>query len=317
MNKTVGFVIPCFNEEEVLPIVSKTLEEKVNQLKQKFNFVNNYKIFFVDDGSSDKTWQIISELHAKNNLFCGVKLSKNKGHQNALLSGLMTAKESCDAVISMDADLQDDVDAVDKMIEMWWGGYEIVFGVRSSRETDTFFKRFTAQSFYKILSTLSDNPKNIIYNHADYRLMSKRAIKSLSEFSEVNLFLRGIIPDIGLKQGIVYYKRNERAAGTSKYPLKKMLSFAIQGITSLSVKPMKIITGIGFTLFSISIVLSIYFLIRHFTGHTVQGWSTLACSIWGIGGILQMSIGVIGEYIGKIYLETKHRPKYFIEEVLE
>jgi glycosyltransferase involved in cell wall biosynthesis len=315
----LSIVVPCYNEEEALPVTAMKLLDKINVLRncEKFKKITDYRVYFIDDGSSDGTWQLIQELRAKNNLFCGIKLSGNKGHQNALLAGLMTAKNLSDVVISMDADLQDDINAIDEMLEKYIAGVDIVYGVRASRKTDTFFKRFTAQSFYKILRFFSDNPKNIIYNHADYRLMSRRAIEGLEEYSETNLFLRGIIPAIGYKQDIVFYERHERIAGESKYPLKKMLAFAVQGITSLSIKPMRLITMLGFLLFFVSIIMSIYFLVRHFTGHTVVGWSTLAVSIWGIGGLIQMSIGICGEYIGKIYLETKRRPRYIIETVLE
>ena len=315
----LSIVVPCYNEEEALPVTAMKLLDKINAIRdcEKFKKITDYRVYFIDDGSSDRTWELIQELREKNNLFCGIKLSSNRGHQNALLAGLMTAKNLSDVVISMDADLQDDINAIDEMLEKYIAGVDIVYGVRASRKTDTFFKRFTAQSFYKILRFFSDNPKNIIYNHADYRLMSRRAIDGLEEYSETNLFLRGIIPAIGYKQDIVFYERHERIAGESKYPLKKMLAFAVQGITSLSIKPMRLITMLGFVLFFVSIIMSIYFLVRHFTGHTVVGWSTLAVSIWGIGGLIQMSIGICGEYIGKIYLETKRRPRYIIETVLE
>lgn len=267
--------------------------------------------------SNDFTWQIIEKLHAENKIFCGIKLAHNKGHQNALLAGLLTLREKCVAIISMDADLQDDVNAIDEMILRYNEGADIVYGVRSSRKKDTFFKRFTAESFYKITNALCDKKGSIVFNHADYRLMSSRALAALSEYSEVNLFLRGIIPQLGFKTSIVYYERNERAAGESKYPLRKMLSFAFEGITSLSVKPLHFITLLGAVVFFGSIGMLIYFLVRHFTGHTVTGWSSLAVSIWAIGGLLQFSIGMCGEYIGKIYLETKRRPRFVVEKILE
>lgn len=326
---SVAFVIPCYNEEEVLPLTARALEQKIESLKQddKFSTVAYYRVYFVDDGSNDRTWDIIQNLNNQNKIFCGIKLAGNRGHQNALLAGLLTARLQADAVISMDADLQDNIDAVDEMLLKYLGYNEeggghikradIVFGVRCSRKTDSFFKKVTAQGFYRFLRFFSDNPKNIIYNHADYRLMSRRALEGLNEYSEVNLFLRGLIPEIGYKQDIVYYERHERAAGQSKYPLKKMLAFAVQGITSFSIKPMRIITSLGFLLFFVSIAMLCYFLVRHFSGHTVVGWSTLAVSIWGIGGLIQMSIGICGEYIGKIYLETKRRPRYIIDTVLE
>jgi len=269
---------------------------------------------FVDDGSKDKTWDIICKLHQENSLVTGLKLSRNKGHQNALLAGLMTAKEKADIVISLDADLQDDIDAIDEMLEKRAEGCDVVFGVRSDRKSDTFFKRSTAQGYYNMLKFLG---VDITYNHADYRLMSKKAIEGLEEFSEVNLFLRGIIPMIGYKSDIVTYERRERIAGESKYPLKKMLSFAFEGITSLSIKPIRFITTLGVVIFSISILLMIYFLIIWIAGKTIQGWTTIVLSVWAIGGLQLLAIGIIGEYIGKIYLETKARPKYIIETDLD
>lgn len=315
----LSIVVPCYNEEDALPVTAGKLEGKISALQRRdaFKAITDYKIYFVDDGSTDGTWDIIRQLNERSGLFCGVKLAGNKGHQNALLAGLVTAKEASDAVISMDADLQDDIDAIDQMLEKYLAGVDVVYGVRSSRATDTFFKRVTAQGFYRFLRFFSDNPQNIIYNHADYRLMSRRAIEGLESYSETNLFLRGIIPDIGYRQEVVYYERRERVAGESKYPLKKMLAFAVQGITSLSIKPMRLITMLGFLLFFVSIIMLSYFLVRHFAGHTVVGWSTLAVSVWGIGGLVQMSIGVCGEYIGKIYLETKRRPRFIIETILD
>ncbi|MBO7174672.1 MAG: glycosyltransferase family 2 protein [Spirochaetaceae bacterium] len=319
MKQVISIVVPCYNEEEALPVTAKKIEEKITALKKndKFKCITDYSVYFVDDGSQDGTWNLIQQLNEENKLFCGIKLSRNKGHQNALLAGLVTAKETSSAVISMDADLQDDIDAIDEMLDKYLAGVDVVYGVRSSRATDTFFKRVTAQGFYKFLRFFSDNPQNIIYNHADYRLMSRRAIEGLESYSEINLFLRGIVPDIGYKQDMVCYERRERVAGESKYPLKKMWAFAVQGITSLSIKPMRLITMLGFLLFFTSLVMLSYFLIRHFTGHTVVGWSTLAVSVWGIGGLIQMSIGVCGEYIGKIYLETKRRPRFIIETILD
>lgn len=315
-NPVLSLVVPCYNEHDVLPVTAGILKNKIESLVSCGKISSKSYIVFVDDGSTDDTWDIIKNLNETNTIFKGIKLSKNRGHQNAVLAGLMTAKNDSDAVISLDADLQDDVDAIDKMVEKYLDGSHIVFGVRSSRNTDSFFKRFTAESFYKLLRLFSDDPNSIIVNHADYRLMSKTALDALNEYGEVNLFLRGIIPTIGYKQDIVYYERKERFAGESKYPINKMLGLAFQGITSFSIKPMRIIFTLGVCIFFISIILSIYFLVRYFNGHTVVGWATIAVSIWGIGGLLQMSIGVIGEYIGKIYLETKHRPKYFIETVL-
>ncbi len=313
----IAFVIPCYNEEEALPETTKVLTEKINQLTSQKKISPKSRVYYVDDGSADKTWQVISDIHKKNPVFCGIKLSHNRGHQNALLAGLLTAKEKADALISMDADLQDDTDAVDQMVEQFVQGNQIVYGVRSSRKTDTFFKRATAEGFYKVLRAFSDQPKDIIFNHADYRLMSKKALDAMELYGEVNLFLRGIIPQLGFKHSVVYYERHERIAGESKYPLKKMLAFAFQGITSLSIKPMRIITSLGAFIFVVSIAMLAYTLFRHFTGHTIEGWSSLAVSVWAIGGLLQMSIGVLGEYIGKIYLETKHRPRFIIDEIVE
>lgn len=311
---TVYLVIPCYNEQEVLPETSKRLSQKINSLILSNKISEKSRIMLVDDGSSDSTWQIISELCRSDILFQGLKLSRNKGHQNALLAGLITAKESADAVISLDADLQDDINAIDEMIEKYLGGCDIVYGVRSKRKKDTFFKRFTAEGYYKLLSIMG---VDITYNHADYRLMSKRAIESLENFSEVNLFLRGIVPMIGFKSDIVYYERSERFAGESKYPLKKMLSFAFEGITSLSIKPIRMITSLGIIIFVISLLMLIYFLIRYFTGATVQGWTSIVVSVWAIGGLQLLAIGIIGEYIGKTYLEVKHRPKFIIDEYIK
>ena len=306
-------VVPCYNEEEVLPITIKELNNKINDLLEKNMIANESRIVFVDDGSKDKTWKIITDINKKNKLFKGVKLSRNKGHQNALLAGLMVSKKYADITISMDADLQDDINVIDKMITEYNNGSEIVYGVRSSRKKDSFFKRFTAESFYKLMTSLG---VDIVYNHADCRLMSKKALDSLEEFSEVNLFLRGIVPQIGYKSSIVYYERNKRVAGTSKYPLKKMIKFAVEGITSFSIKPLKMIFNLGFIMLLISIGVLIYSVIRKITGHTVDGWTFIVVSIWFISSVQMLSLGVIGEYIGKIYNETKRRPKYIIEEEL-
>ena len=307
------FVIPCYNEEQVLPETAKRLKDKVRALIQKGKIDEGSRILFVNDGSADRTWEIIRALHEQDPLYSGINLSRNRGHQNALLAGLMTAKDYADMVISMDADLQDDIDAVDEMIEKYLQGIDIVYGVRSSRAKDTFFKKATAEGFYKIMNTMG---ANTVFNHADYRLMSRRSLEGLSEFQEVNLFLRGIVPMIGFAWDVVYYERGERFAGESKYPLKKMLSFAIEGITSLSTKPIRMITGLGFFIFLVSIGMLIYSLVRHFTGATIVGWTTLMVSVWAIGGLILLSLGVVGEYIGKIYLETKARPRYLIEEFL-
>ena len=307
-------VIPCYNEEEMLPITTIELTKKMNDLIKRKSISKDSKVLYVNDGSKDNTWNIIKETNKKNKLFQGLKLSKNKGHQNALLSGLMYSKDYCDISISMDADLQDDINAIDEMVKEYKNGSEIVFGVRSSRKKDTFFKRFTAQSYYKLLSHLG---VNIVYNHADYRLMSKKALESLSEYNEVNLFLRGIIPELGYKTSTVYYERNKRVAGTSKYPLKKMIKLAIDGITSFSIKPLKMITNLGFIMGFISLCILIYSLVRKLTGNTVTGWTFTVVSIWFVSAVQMVSLGIVGEYIGKIYSETKRRPRYIIEEVLK
>lgn len=305
--------IPCYNEEEVLPTTSKILKEKFTQLHLRGKITEDSRIVFIDDGSKDKTWEMIKNLHNEDNIFQGIKLSCNRGHQNALLCGLLTLKNEADAVISIDADLQDDINVFDKMLESFEQGCDIVYGVRSKRETDTFFKRFTAESFYKILNGLG---AKVIFNHADYRLMSKRALNCLEEYGERNIFLRGIVPLIGFKTDIVEYERSERLAGESKYPLKKMLALAWEGITSLSIQPIRLVTGTGIVVFALSILMLIYFLFRYFTGATVQGWASLAVSIWAIGGLQLLAIGIVGEYIGKIYLETKKRPRFIIDEYL-
>lgn len=311
--KTLYLVIPCYNEEEVLPITTEALSLKMKLLIDEKKISKDSKVLYVNDGSKDKTWELIEEIHEKNNMFCGVKLSRNRGHQNALLAGLMTAKKYADITISMDADLQDDINVIDKMIEEYNNGSEIVYGVRSSRKKDTFFKKFTAEGFYKFMKVMG---VEIVFNHADCRLMSKVALDGLEEFGEVNLFLRGIVPQIGYKSSVAYYERNERAAGESKYPLKKMLKFAMEGITSFSVKPLKMITSMGFIISFISFIVLIYALIVKLTGNAVSGWTFIIFSIWLVAGIQMLSLGIIGEYIGKIYQETKKRPKYIIEKEL-
>ena len=305
MSDVLYIVVPCYNEEEVLPETSRRLKEKMEALVAAGTVNGGSRILFVNDGSRDRTWEIISALHAADPVFSGVDLTRNRGHQNALLAGLMTAKDRCDMAISMDADLQDDVDAVDKMIEEYHTGCDIVYGVRSSRKKDTFFKRFTAEGFYRVMNLLG---AETVFNHADYRLMSRRALEGLSQFKEANLFLRGMVPMIGYRSGTVEYERGERFAGESKYPLKKMLAFAMEGITSLSVKPLRMITGLGALIFLIAAVMLAYSVYRWAVGDTVLGWASLMCSVWAIGGLILLSLGVIGEYIGKIYLETKGRP---------
>lgn len=313
INKTLYLVIPCYNEEEVLNETAKRLKVKMQTMMSSQLISDDSKIVFVNDGSKDKTWGIIEQLHNDDKLFCGIRLSRNKGHQNALLAGLMTVKDKCDMAISLDADLQDDVDAIDKFVEKYHRGCDIVYGVRSTRKKDSFFKKTTAQGFYKVMKLLG---VDIVYNHADYRLMSRRAIEALESFKEVNLFLRGIVPLIGFKSDTVEYERNERFAGESKYPLKKMLAFAFDGITSFSTKPIRMITVLGVLIFSVSIIMMIYFLTIYIMGKAVAGWSTIVISIWAIGGLQLLAIGIVGEYIGKIYLESKARPKFIIDEVL-
>lgn len=311
--KTIYFVVPCYNEQEVLPETSKRLLAKLESLVEKCKISADSRIVFVDDGSRDDTYKIICELHAQDERFCGIKLSRNRGHQNALLAGLMTVKDKCDAAISLDADLQDDIDVIDEFIEKFSEGCDVVYGVRSSRTTDTAFKRTTALAFYKLMLFLG---VEMVYNHADYRLMSSRALNALSDFKEVNLFLRGIVPLVGFKSATVSYERHERFAGESKYPLKKMLAFAVDGITSFSVKPIRMVFSIGVIIFLCSIAVLIYSLIRWAMGHTVTGWTTLIISIWALGGIQLLSLGLVGEYIGKIYKEVKARPKFIIDECL-
>lgn len=313
MKNILYVVVPCYNEQEVLSETAKRLKAKTEELIRAEKISADSRILFVNDGSKDKTWEIIEKLHNECSMFLGVNLSKNRGHQNALLAGLMVAKERADITISMDADLQDDINAIDEMVDKYLAGADVVYGVRNRRTTDTFFKRVTAEGFYKLMNAMG---ANTVFNHADYRLLSKRALMGLSEYEEVNLFLRGIVPMIGYKSEIVFYERGERFAGESKYPLGKMLAFAIEGITSLSTKPIRLITGLGFFIFFVSICMLIYSLVRHFMGATIVGWTTLMVSLWAIGGLILLSLGVVGEYIGKIYLETKGRPRYIVEQFL-
>ena len=314
MSITLYLAIPCYNEEAVLPETSHRLKEKFTALLSAGRITPASRVCFIDDGSKDRTWELIEELHTQDPVFSGIRLSRNRGHQNALLCGLMTLRARADCVISMDADLQDDINAIDPMLDKFEAGCDIVYGVRSQRKTDTWFKRVTAQGFYRVMQTMG---ADVVFNHADYRLMSRRALDALSEYKEVNLFLRGMVPMVGYKSDVVYYERAERFAGESKYPLKKMLAFAWEGITSLSVQPIKFITRLGTLMFCVSLIMLIWFLIRHFTGHTVTGWSSLAVSIWAIGGLQLLAIGVVGEYTGKIYLETKARPRYRVEQILD
>ncbi len=315
MNKEVilYMVIPCYNEEEVLLETTKRLKEKYKNLISNKLISKESKILYVDDGSKDKTWSLIESIHKNNNTFLGIKLSRNKGHQNALVAGLLTAKSYADVIISMDADLQDDIHAIDKMLEEYYKGNEIVYGVRNSRKKDSWFKKTTAQSFYKLMKIMG---VDVIYNHADFRLTSRKVLDCFENYKEVNLFLRGIFPLIGYKSSVVYYERDKRFAGESKYPFKKMLSFACDGITSFSIKPLRMVLILGMIILFISIVIMIYSLVVKMMGKVVPGWTFITISIWFIGGLQMLSIGVIGEYIGKIYHETKQRPRYFIEKEL-
>lgn len=307
-------VVPCYNEQEVLDETTKRLNQKLTDLIRSDRIHESSRILYVNDGSRDQTWGIISRLHEEYPYVCGLNLSRNRGHQNAVFAGLMYAKEHADVAISLDADLQDDINAIDEMVEKYYAGNDVVYGVRSSRKKDTFFKKTTAEGFYKMMAWMG---VDIVFNHADYRLMSKRVLEQLADYKEVHLFLRGIVPLIGYPSDKVYYERSERFAGESKYPLKKMLAFAFDGISSFSVKPIRFIVWLGFTVFLISIAMLIYSIVRHVMGHTVLGWSSLIVSIWALGGLQLLSIGVIGEYIGKVYMETKERPKYAIQDVLE
>ena len=307
-------VIPCYNEEEVLPETTKRLTEKLHGMVRAQIVHSDSRILYVDDGSRDKTWTLISEYSAAIPYVDGVKLAHNRGHQNALLAGLMTAMPLCDCAISMDADLQDDTDAVDRFVEKYKEGCDVVYGVRNKRETDTFFKRTTAEGFYKFMKLLG---VDVVFNHADYRLMSRRALEGLAEYKEINLFLRGIVPLIGFKSDYVYYDRAERFAGESKYPLKKMISFALDGISSFSVKPLKLISNLGILISVLSVFGLLYALISHLCGVTVAGWTAIVCSIWLLGGLQMLSLGVVGGYIGKIYSEVKQRPRYLIETHLK
>lgn len=304
-------VIPCYNEETVLPVTHALFAGKLSALIQKGEISEKSRVLFVDDGSKDNTWSVISDLRAKNPQFEGLKLSRNQGHQNALLAGLMTAKNYADITVSIDCDGQDDVDAMDKMLEEYKDGAEIVYGVRAARDTDTVFKRTTAKWYYKILNLLG---AEVVYNHADYRLMSRRALEALEQFHEVNLFLRGLIPLVGFKSSSVYYDRKARMAGESHYPLSKMLSLGFNGVTSLSVRPLKLITGLGFLMSLVSLIAVAVTVIIKLFGYTVQGWTSLLCVIFLLGGIQIFCLGVIGEYIGKMYAETKARPRYIIEK---
>ncbi len=314
MAPVLYIVVPCYNEQEVLPETIKRLDAKLCEMIDGGLCSGDSRMLFVDDGSKDETWELIMNAHMENDRVCGVKLSHNRGHQNALLAGLMSAKEFCDCAVSMDADLQDDIGVLDEFVKKYAGGCDIVYGVRSNRKKDTFFKRFSAACFYKFMKLLG---VEIINNHADYRLMSRRTLETLSEYREVNLFLRGIVPLMGFKSDIVYYERDKRFAGESKYPLKKMISFAVDGITSFSVKPLKLISNAGIIISLLSIIGILYALISKIVGAAAPGWTATVASIWLVCGIIMFCLGVIGEYIGKIYIEVKARPKYTIEEFLK
>lgn len=306
----LSIIVPCYNEQEVLEETIEQLTIKLEQMINENLVSKKSKILFVDDGSKDNTWHLIYKASLKNELIKGLKLSKNAGHQNALLAGLFAARDSSDCLVSIDADLQDDIDAINKMVRKYIEGYEIVYGVRSSRESDTFFKRLTAEGFYKLMDKLG---VKLIFNHADFRLMSRRAVDELERFAESNMFLRGIVPLIGFNSANVYYERKERFAGETKYPLKKMLAFAFDGITSFSVTPIRLVMLIGCLSFIVSLISGIYFLALKFFGNTELGWTSLITSIWLIGGLQLIALGLVGEYIGKIYKETKRRPKYIVD----
>lgn len=311
MTPILYLVIPCYNEEQVLPLTSGKFKNKLEELIEAEKISSESRVMFVNDGSQDTTWDILSKLCEEDEKYCAISLSRNRGHQNALIAGLMEAKKHADITISMDCDGQDDINAISQMVDEYAKGSEIVFGVRNDRTTDSWFKRTTAQSYYKVLRGMG---VEIIPDHADYRLMSARVLNALEGYSEVNLFLRGIIPQLGFKQSVVYYSRAEREAGTTHYPLSKMVSFAIDGITSFSVRPLRLITVLGLLVAFLSFVGIIYVLVSYVFGYYVDGWASTTCIICFVSGIQMISLGVIGEYIGKIYLETKQRPRYFVAE---
>lgn len=311
MTPRLIIVVPCYNEQEVLPITAPMFLAKIKSLAQAGQITQDSRVMFVNDGSRDDTWNIITRLAEEDEHFIGISQSRNRGHQNAVLAGLMTAKDMCDITISIDCDGQDDINAMDGMVAAYHEGCEIVYGVRSRRDTDTFFKRFTAESFYKLLNAMG---AEVVYNHADYRLISSRALQELVKFREVNIFLRGMVPLVGFKSTSVYYERSERAAGKSHYPLSKMLALAFDGITSLSIKPIKMIFVLGLIVALISFVGIIWAVVEAILGNTVSGWASTTCIICFLSGVQLISIGVIGEYIGKIYMEVKHRPRYIISE---
>lgn len=314
MAEILYIVVPCYNEDEVLDETTKRLVDKLNRMRQLGKIDAESRILYVDDGSSDNTWNHIEKLYEREPLVTGIKLSRNKGHQNALIAGLFEASEHADMIVSMDADLQDDIEVLDKFVDEYYKGSQIVYGVRKSRKKDSVFKKTTAILFYKMMKAMG---VDLVYNHADYRLMSKRAVQELMNYKEVNLFLRGIIPLIGFKSSVVEYDRGSRFAGKSKYPLRKMIYFAIDGLTSTSVRPIRMITMFGLFSVVISIVYAIYVIVGHFHGATIPGWTTSVLLICFFGGAQVMCTGIVGEYVGKIYLETKSRPRYIIEEKLD
>ncbi|MBQ2955975.1 MAG: glycosyltransferase family 2 protein [Clostridia bacterium] len=310
-NPVLYMIIPCYNEQEVLPQTSGMFLNELHDLVAKGKISDDSRVMFVNDGSKDRTWEIITELSRKDPHFIGISQSRNRGHQNAVLAGLMEAKDLCDITISIDCDGQDDIHAMEEMVDAYLDGCEIVYGVRSKRDTDTFFKRFTAEGFYKVLNALG---AEVVFNHADYRLMSSRALQEFAKFKEVNLYLRGMVPLVGFKSTCVTYERHERLAGESHYPLKKMLALAFDGITSLSVKPIRMITGAGIFFFILSLLGILWSVITALSGNSVPGWASTACIVFLMGGLQALFMGVIGEYIGKIYLEVKGRPRYIVSE---
>ena len=307
-------IVPCYNEEAVLPITAPMFREELRLMEEQGKISGDSRVLFVNDGSRDSTWEIIERLSKEDRHFQGISQSRNRGHQNAVLAGLMEARERCDITISIDCDGQDDIHAMEAMVDAYLNGAEVVYGVRDSRATDTFFKRFTAEAFYRLMNRMG---AEVVFNHADYRLLSARVLKEFANFKEVNLFLRGMVPLVGFHSTSVYYERHERLAGKSHYPLSKMLALAFDGITSLSVKPIRIITAVGLIISLVSLVGILWAIIAALSGHTVSGWASLACIVCFIGGVQSLFMGVIGEYIGKIYLETKARPRYIISERTE
>ena len=314
MQPVLYIVIPCYNEEQVLPITCSMFLEKIKSLVQKEKISDDSRVLFVNDGSKDKTWEIIKQLAKEDYHYKGISQSRNRGHQNAVLAGLMEAKDVCDITVSIDCDGQDDINAMDAMVDAYLDGCEIVYGVRSRRDTDTFFKRFTAEGFYKVMNWMG---AEVVFNHADYRLVSSRVLQEFANYKEVNIFLRGMFPLVGFKSTSVYYERHERIAGESHYPLSKMLALAFDGITSLSVKPLHLITGLGCGIAVLSFIGVVWSVIVALTGHSVAGWASMTSIVCFIGGVQLICLGVLGEYIGKIYMEVKHRPRYIISERTE